>query len=65
MVTESPIIVPLYGEKMRNRYARRVYLLRYDFYNIGVSDETPDMVKVKKAVKIANIDDFINGLPLR
>ena len=33
--------------------------------NIGVSDETPDMVKVKKAVKIANIDDFINGLPLR
>lgn len=33
--------------------------------NIGVSDEVPDMSKVKKAVKIANIDDFINGLPLR
>lgn len=33
--------------------------------NIGVADEVPDMKRVKKAVKIANIDDYINGLPLR
>lgn len=33
--------------------------------NIGVSDEVPDMTKVRRAVRIANIDDFINGLPLR
>ena len=33
--------------------------------NIGVSDEVPDMIKVERAVKIANIADFINGLPLR
>lgn len=33
--------------------------------NIGISDEVPDMERVKKAVKTANIDDFINGLPLR
>lgn len=33
--------------------------------NIGVSDEVPDLERVKKAVKTANIDDFINGLPLR
>lgn len=33
--------------------------------NIGVSDEVPDMSKVKKAVRIANIDDFIDRLPLR
>lgn len=33
--------------------------------NIGVSDEVPDLERVKKAVKTANIDDFINGLPLK
>lgn len=33
--------------------------------NIGVSDEKPDMEKVRKAVRIANIEDFIGGLPLR
>ena len=33
--------------------------------NIGVSDEVPDMDKVRKAVRIANIEDFIGGLPLR
>lgn len=33
--------------------------------NIGVSDEVPDMARVKRAVKIANIDDFIDRLPLR
>lgn len=33
--------------------------------NISVSDEVPDMKRVKKAVKTANIEDFISGLPLR
>lgn len=33
--------------------------------NIGVSDEVPDMDKVREAVRIANIEDFIGGLPLR
>lgn len=33
--------------------------------NIGVSDDIPNMMKVKAAAKIANIDDFINELPLR
>lgn len=33
--------------------------------NICVSNEYPDMERVKYAVKIANIDGFINGLPLR
>lgn len=33
--------------------------------NIGVSDEVPDMQRVRKAVKTANIDDFISSLPLR
>lgn len=33
--------------------------------NIGVSDEAPDMGRVRKAVKTANIEDFINDLPLR
>lgn len=33
--------------------------------NIGISDEVPDMSRVKRAVKIANIDDFIDRLPLR
>lgn len=32
--------------------------------NIGVSDEFPDMQKIRKATKIANIDSFIEGLPL-
>lgn len=32
--------------------------------NIGVSDEEPDMIRVQKAIKIANIDSFIDGLPL-
>lgn len=32
--------------------------------NISVSDEVPNMERVKKAVKTANIDDFINRLPL-
>lgn len=33
--------------------------------NIGVSDESPDMERVRKAVETANIGDFIDGLPLR
>lgn len=33
--------------------------------NIGVSDDSPDMERVRKAVETANIGDFINGLPLR
>ena len=32
--------------------------------NIGVSDEVPDMVRVKKAVEVANIESYIAGLPL-
>lgn len=32
--------------------------------NIGVSDEVPDMQRVKRAVKIANIESYISGLPL-
>lgn len=33
--------------------------------NIGVSDEIPDMARVREAAKIANIDSFIEGLPLK
>ena len=33
--------------------------------NIGVSDENPDMDRVRQAVETANIGDFIDGLPLR
>lgn len=33
--------------------------------NIGVSDESPDMVRVRTAVKTANVEDFISSLPLR
>ncbi len=33
--------------------------------NIGLSDETPDMDRVKNSARVANIDDFIAGLPLR
>lgn len=33
--------------------------------NIGVSDEMPDMERIRKAVRTANIEDFISGLPLR
>lgn len=32
--------------------------------NIGVSDEIPDMQRVRQAARIANIDDFIDELPL-
>jgi ATP-binding cassette subfamily B protein len=32
--------------------------------NIGVSDETPDMEKVQKAIELANLEDFIESLPL-
>lgn len=32
--------------------------------NISVSEDIPDMVKIKKAVKIASIDEFIQRLPL-
>ena len=32
--------------------------------NIGVSDERPDMDRVRKAVRVANIEDFVKGLPL-
>ncbi len=32
--------------------------------NIAVSDETPDIEKIKEAAKIANLDDFISSLPL-
>ena len=33
--------------------------------NIGVSDESPDMERVRQAVETANIGEFIDGLPLR
>jgi ATP-binding cassette, subfamily B, bacterial len=32
--------------------------------NIAVADDTPDMAKLKQAVHIANITDFIQSLPL-
>ncbi len=32
--------------------------------NIGVSDDTPDMQRVRRAAAIANIDSFIDELPL-
>ena len=32
--------------------------------NIGVSDECPDMERVRRATRIANIDTFIDALPL-
>ena len=33
--------------------------------NIGVVDDIPDKAKVQKAVKMANIEDYIEELPLR
>ncbi|MDR2406931.1 MAG: peptidase domain-containing ABC transporter, partial [Bacteroidales bacterium] len=33
--------------------------------NIGVSDEEPEMKKILNAVKIANLEDFIDSLPLK
>ena len=33
--------------------------------NIGVVDEIPDLGKVQNAVKTANIEDYVEGLPLR
>ena len=33
--------------------------------NIGVSDEFPDMKRVQQAVKVANIEEWIEELPLR
>ncbi|MDP9047013.1 MAG: ATP-binding cassette domain-containing protein, partial [Bacteroidota bacterium] len=32
--------------------------------NISVGDEYPDKVKLRHAIKVANIQDFIDGLPL-
>lgn len=32
--------------------------------NIGISDEIPDMERVREAVEIANISDYISSLPL-
>ncbi len=32
--------------------------------NIGVGDEYPDLVKLRHAIKVANIEDFIESLPL-
>lgn len=32
--------------------------------NIGVSDERPDMERVRRATEIANIDGFVDALPL-
>ncbi|OJV80655.1 MAG: ABC transporter ATP-binding protein [Bacteroidia bacterium 44-10] len=32
--------------------------------NIGVSDENPDIKKLDEAIKIANLEDFIESLPL-
>lgn len=32
--------------------------------NIAVSTDTPDISRLKEAVKVANIEDFIDGLPL-
>lgn len=34
------------------------------FNNIGVSEEYPNITQVKRAAKIANIDDYIESLPL-
>ena len=33
--------------------------------NIGVSDEDPEMEKIIKAVKTANLEDFIDSLPFK
>ena len=33
--------------------------------NIGVSDETPDMARVRKAAEVSNIREWIEKLPLR
>ena len=33
--------------------------------NIGVVDEIPDLEKVQNAVKTANIEDYVESLPLR
>lgn len=33
--------------------------------NIGIVDEVPDMERIRHAVKVANIEDFIESLPLR
>lgn len=32
--------------------------------NIAVSDEIPDMKRIRRAVEIANIGEFIESLPL-
>lgn len=32
--------------------------------NIGVSDENPDIKKLDEAIKIANLEDFVESLPL-
>ena len=33
--------------------------------NIGLSDESPDLKRVKNAARVANIDDFVSELPMR
>lgn len=33
--------------------------------NIALSDEIPDMKRVKNAARVANIDDFVSELPMR
>lgn len=32
--------------------------------NIAISDDTPDMERVRQAAEVSNIDEWINGLPL-
>jgi ATP-binding cassette subfamily B protein len=32
--------------------------------NIGISDENPDIEKIEKAIEIANLEEFIESLPL-
>lgn len=47
------------------RSCRRVsYLLDTIANNIAVSDEIPDMKRIRRAVEIANIGEFIESLPL-
>ena len=59
-----------YSEKMWRKNCGVVMQEGYIFSdsiknNIGVSDEEPDMEKVLKAVKTANLEDFIDSLPLK
>lgn len=49
---------------MRYGHAGGIHLSDTIAGNIGVSDERPDMERVRRATRIANIDTFIDELPL-